>query len=288
MSINLEMRQVLLAKQLLMEAERVGARGTELGHGLAVSLAQDCVEMLLGAIAKAWNLGLKPRTDFDDLVQAIDTAAQERQHQALPERQRLRDLNRARVNFKHFGQVPRSDASARYVSYASEFLYAACSRLLGIDAAAVSLSDLVIDDRIREQLKAAESAFHEGAFRDALSAAALAVHHLNEQFDSYFPQCKIGGASSQVAPGVDALAAYVNALRAAMIVSQLGLDQRLFWAFHAHAPIVNMSRTGSVQFVHGRAFPESRDGAELCVGFARDLAIAVQEGLGSLATPKVQ
>jgi hypothetical protein len=87
----------------------------------------------------------------------------------------MAELNKARVNFKHYGLVPNEADAARLLGYAEQFFEVASPLFFSCDFASVSLADLITSPLVRERVKAAEVADRNGDIAEALGASAEAV-----------------------------------------------------------------------------------------------------------------
>lgn len=284
-----EMRQIILAKQVLMEAEHMLARETLAGIGLAVSLAQDSVELLLRAVAREWSLQLKRPKDatFHDLLSAVDDACRSRPIGALPQRQKLVTLNDIRVGFKHHGQVPSRESARELVACASDFFDGCCRQMLGIDPDSVSVTDLIADAAIRRRLKAAETAFASGDAREAMTEAARAFHDVMRAFDHVLPplSSRLGHLSVEddgTAHAIKLVIAYSDTLRDLALCAHLRINPQGLAVFRAITPSVAPSVEGDPEREQVILRPLGASGptagqAQFCIRFVRDTALIVQE-----------
>jgi hypothetical protein len=125
-----------------MEAERSLSRRTSIGHGLAVSVGQDAVELFLRAVMKERHApGQKMADEFIKAMDYIDAAADGVEQLKVPFRGKLIELNKARVNFKHYGLSPERSDAERLVGYVSQFFDEATPRFFGTSFEDISLAD---------------------------------------------------------------------------------------------------------------------------------------------------
>jgi hypothetical protein len=90
----------------------------------------------------------------------------------MPFASKLQELNRARVGFKHYGNLPAPSEAEKHRVYVEDALREAMLLHFAIKFDEVSLLDLVTDQAIRELLKNAETQITAGALEE--SAASLA------------------------------------------------------------------------------------------------------------------
>ncbi|MDN7877766.1 hypothetical protein [Burkholderia aenigmatica] len=171
----MELKQLVLCKQLYNEAEGFLSRKEGVGAGLAISIAQDSVELFLRAIIKQLpSTGGRPPEEFVKCMDHIDASA-EQTGVKVPFRARMLELNKARVNFKHYGLVPSDSDAARLLGYAEQFFEEATPQFFSCEFSNVSLSDLITLPEARQKVKAAELAESQGDIGEALGASAEAV-----------------------------------------------------------------------------------------------------------------
>ncbi|WP_321808873.1 hypothetical protein [Burkholderia sp. BCC1993] len=170
----MELNQLVLCKQLYSEAESFMSRNEAVASGLAVSIAQDAVELFLRAVIKQLpSTGQKPPEEFIKCMDYIDASAGG--HAKTPFRARMTDLNKARVNFKHYGLVPSAADAVRLLGYVDQFFEVATPQFFSCEFSSVSLSDLITSPEVRAKIKSAELAEKEGDIAEALATSAEAV-----------------------------------------------------------------------------------------------------------------
>ncbi|WP_325099427.1 hypothetical protein [Burkholderia contaminans] len=136
----MELNQLVLCKQLYNEAEGFLSRKESVAYGLAVSVAQDAVELFLRAVIKQLpSNGQKPPEEFIKRMDYIDMAASGRDASRVPFRARMSELNKARVNFKHYGLVPNEVDAARLLGYAAQFFETGTPQFFQCEFANISL-----------------------------------------------------------------------------------------------------------------------------------------------------
>ena len=176
--------QVVIAKRIFTAAERYSRQADALSAGLAISLFQDAVEQLTWCIAKHLDLDVKDSEGFVSLISKIEQKCGE----PMPQKAKVLELNKARVGFKHYGNLPASSESEKFRAYAYDFLALSSQRYLDIDYEAVSLASLIGDSTIRDHIEAAQQALTNDAFKDAVSEAALARFFMFKKLDAYLPK----------------------------------------------------------------------------------------------------
>jgi len=176
--------QVVIAKRIFMIAERYSRQTEPLSAGLAISLFQDAVEQLTWCVAKHLDLDVKDSEGFVSLLGKIERKSEE----VIPQKAKILELNKSRVGFKHYGNLPASSESGKFRAYAYDFLVLASQRYLNIDFEEVSLASLIGDGTIRGHIEAAQAALTNDDIRKAVSEAALGRFFLFKKLDAYLPQ----------------------------------------------------------------------------------------------------
>ncbi|WP_175145423.1 hypothetical protein [Paraburkholderia phenoliruptrix] len=286
----MEIRQVVLCKQLFSEAERYLARGTPMGHGLAVSIAQDAVELFLRAVMKERHAaGQKVPDEFIKAMDYIDAAADGIEQLKVPLRGKLLELNKARVNFKHYGLSPERLDAGRLVSYVSHFFDEATPRFFGTSFESISLADLLADAAIRDRLKAANEALTDENFTEAMGlsaevvelASASVMTSLNPSGALHPSLMSTRLKATLGAEVVDDLSRYITGLvkesnRAALMLA-LPVDVKHASRFEVLAPPVWVFR-GDASYQKQLMVPaefHTAENARFCVSFATEVSLAV-------------
>jgi len=174
--MDMELSQVVLCRGLYGEAEGYLAKDGDMYVGMAVSIAQDAVELFLRAVMKERPVaGQKIPDDFVKCMDYIDGGAPADASQHVPFRAKLIDLNKARVNFKHYGLIPNRTDARRLLGYVADFFEDASVRFFNICFSDISASDLVTSNEVRERLKKAEQALRDEQLEQCLGYSAEAV-----------------------------------------------------------------------------------------------------------------
>ncbi|MBB2157733.1 hypothetical protein HLH33_15700 [Gluconacetobacter diazotrophicus] len=179
-------RRLLTARHLYRLAADQAGQGQDIPALVASNLLQDAVEMFLVAAAAHLNAPVKPKLDFDKLIDAVDQAHGE----PLPFRPRLLDLNQMRVNSKHRGALPHRRELAGLLTMVREYLGEACTQVFGQSFWTLSVADGIARADVRDQVLDAEAAYAAGDYRSALIAIRRAFFIVFEApYDVRTPSC---------------------------------------------------------------------------------------------------
>ena len=176
--------QVVISKRIFMIAEDYSRQSEPLAAGLAISLLQDAVEQLIWCVAKHLDLNVKATEGFVSLLNKVE----EKGGEPIPQKAKILELNKARVGFKHYGNLPANSESEKFRLYVYDFLVLACQRYLDINFDEVSLASLIGDVTIRRHVEVAQEALANDDIQNAVSEAALGRFLMFKKLDAYLPK----------------------------------------------------------------------------------------------------
>ncbi|RJP66379.1 MAG: hypothetical protein C4535_13470 [Comamonadaceae bacterium] len=174
--------QLLLIKRLATESTQFAKRVDPISSGIAISLLQDAVELYVWTTLKEKGLAVKDQSSFTANLEALEKAGF-----AMPQVAKLLELNKARVNFKHYGNLPAPGEAVKFETYAIDCLTQAARDHFGIDFEQLSLVDLVAFPDVKAHLKAAETHIAADELADAAKEASIARGLLFGKLDKYLP-----------------------------------------------------------------------------------------------------
>lgn len=171
MSIGKELlNRLICAKYIFLKGMDVFNRGGPFSSGLAVLNFQDATEMVVRVIAEYLHCPLKESASFNQIIDAIDNISDKR----LTHRSALNQLNKARVNFKHFGLEPKEEDVNKFICDLEGFFPSVLRSFLDIDFESISLANLIGHKRTENFLHKAERLIAEGDYEGAIRAIAIA------------------------------------------------------------------------------------------------------------------
>lgn len=175
--------QLLIAKRLFLEAATYVDRGDPVAAGVAISLLQDATELYVWTLIKERNITVKDQAGFVSNFETLQKAGL-----AMPYAAKLLELNRARVGFKHYGNLPAPAEAGKHQTYVEDSLRQAMQDHFGVRFDDLSLVDLVADPAIRDQLRSAETHIAAGEFAEAADDLAKAKTLTFGQMQKYLPK----------------------------------------------------------------------------------------------------
>ena len=102
-------KQLLLCKRLFSEGSFYADRTDSISSGISISLFQDAVEMYVWTLIKEKNIIIKDGASFTSNLEVVQKTGIQ-----LPQAAKLIELNKARVGFKHYGNLPDSTEVTKY------------------------------------------------------------------------------------------------------------------------------------------------------------------------------
>ncbi len=161
----MDLRQLELAKYLFETGKDLIGTHDPMSYGLAISLAQDAVEILAWTVVKEKNISVKEKEPFPGLMEKIENATA----QKFPFEAKVLELNAMRVKFKHFGNLPIAEDAAKLLTYAEESLREGTKLFFSVDFDSISFADLITNSSVRDRLKDAERYLSEGKFTECVN-----------------------------------------------------------------------------------------------------------------------
>lgn len=175
-------KQLLLCKRLFTEGAVIAERKDPISCGMAISLFQDSVEMLIWTMIKERGMTVKDGASFTSNLEVLQKAGI-----SLSNIPKLLELNKARVGFKHYGNLPAPDESIKFQAYVDDFLKMSFSDHFSQSYDELSLVDLITYPDVKERLNSAEELIAAGEYEKALSEASIAKALLFRRFERFMP-----------------------------------------------------------------------------------------------------
>lgn len=279
--------QILLAKRLFLIGETYSAETDPISTGLAISLFQDAIELLVWSVVKELDITVRDNEPFTALLKKIEDGTESK----LPHRAKLIELNKARIGFKHYGNLPASGESEKYRAYTRDFLLSACSRYLSVDFEDVSLTSLIELDGVREHLQKAEKFEADSEYQHAVSEAAKAWYLLQRHIENYLPKVsgRLRGADSllnripelmgQNIRVFELIENYLGAIGRFNLITLLGgnLAENLF--YEKRLPTVHMMGSGEFRVRYINVDQPDKEFTERVIKHFVKVALRVQDTL---------
>lgn len=196
---RLVLDRLMFAKYVLAAGRREIGAGTEHGAWSGILQLHDAADTFLLCITDHLGIPRKYR-GLADYADAIDKHLKETGiGKALLHSQVLRkELNDLRDSTKHRGIYPRIQHVREVSRLVEPFFEANALQYFGVSFAALSLAEMIEDDRIKLEVKAAEEHMAASNFREAIAQCAGAFALLLDQETDRFES--MGGPKAGVIP----------------------------------------------------------------------------------------
>ncbi len=274
-------KQLVLAKYLFGQGEKVLNRRSAMACGVAISHFQDAVEMLLWVAIKEKNLKCNngERASLLDMWNAVNDYLPDGE---LPHRACMTELNKARVGFKHYGILPAPSEAEKFLAYARLFLADATRLLFGEDFESISLADRIEDEQIKGMLKRAEQVLAEGKMLECVTECAKAHYAISKSLMKVVPRMKriltvFLDTGDHTAP-LGELGSQMNALRDISLAAILGIPANDFFRYaRLSETMPDVSDYGGQLQVNEKKAEYSREDVSFAVQYVTEYALAIQE-----------
>jgi hypothetical protein len=272
--------RIVCAKYIFQRGSEYLEKRSVYSDGLTVLHFQDAAEMILRAIAEHLHCSVKESITFNQLMEEIDKAGKG----VLTHRTALNQLNKARVNFKHFGLEPKHEDVTKFHRDLEAFFPAAIRSFLDLDYDLLSLIDLVEHCRTRNYLKEAEKIIEADEFKASVQASAIAF----QLFRRYAGHDGEDIRLSLLQPDVERnLSSFVRAIESSFSKQQDqinlimdGINLGDYRRFARYIPRVQLSLANTIHLTWGMRHTSSdytREIASFCLRFAMDSILHMQQ-----------
>ena len=147
--------QLMVAKRTYIQGAEHAGSNNKLFSGIAISLFQDAIELALLAAINKNDIDPGRRSDFNKYIELLEAANIE-----IPFKQRIRQINNTRIQFKHYGVCPDPSEALRFEEAARAFLNHFLLQCFGLRIEQISLCSLIEDDELRSVLSKAEDSLN--------------------------------------------------------------------------------------------------------------------------------
>ena len=221
--------------------------------GSAVLHFQDAAEMVLKVIAEYLNCSLKENAAFNQIIDTIDNIG----HNKVSHRIALNQINKARINFKHYGLEPKYEDAYKFSCDLEGFFPAVLTSFLNIDFYSISLANLIGHIRTENFLNDAERLIGEDKYSESISASAVAFEIFRSHYKmepskfrkNPFRRFKIADQElERWARNVDEI---IEDQQSQLDLILLGIKLADLRRFKKYTPIVHLTMVGTFQIVHG-------------------------------------
>ena len=272
-------RRLTLPRFLFRQAQRA-LQKAEAPHswGLAASLLQDSVEVLLRLIAESHRLSVSDRTQFAELLRTVET----RFPSVGGHRAGLTTLNTTRVAFKHRGQELAENDARVFIANVEAFLTQVYDEVFGVDFASMSLADAIGHRRTQNWLAEAECAFAGERYAESVEHAAKAMtvymaHSIRNDVTIRLRSIVDYRGSRDQRDFQSWVEETIPSLQARLDLFTRGVDIASFDRFTMLTPWTRLNYCGAIlQSSRASAPKPSREDARFCINFVVESALALR------------
>lgn len=287
MTINHTTLQRLSFAKYLHYSACEQSRSAELLAAASLLMFHDALEMFLQISAEHLDAGSN-QPSFMDYWNILSPKLE---GQALPQKESMRRLNKARVSLKHNGTLPsRLDIEA-FRGAATSFFVEACPMIFGIPFEELSLIEYVSNDDVREHLKKAEACSENGDFSTATDEIAVAYEKL---IDGYSKEKTIEyykthsyDSSVNILSGKrlrlrdPEIQEVLRQMQETIRILALGIDVKKYMRFKSNLPAVTATMDGkyhATRIIRSNAWKQpNKHYVEFCILFVVECAIRLGE-----------
>jgi len=271
--------RIVCAKYLFQSGSEYIERAGTYSDGIAILHLQDSIEMFLRTVAEHLHCSIKETISFNQLIDEIDKAGKG----ALTHRSALNQLNKARVNFKHFGLQPKHEDVRKFNRDLQAFFPAATRTFLNLDFESLSLINLINHQRVRNFLARAEIQLDSENNSESIHASAVAFELYRNFAGHQGESTRLRVSSEDERKMRDLVRAIQDSLwnqqeQINLIMDGINLGD--YRRFKRHIPCVSLSSANTVHsswHFHNRPDKLTKEDAAFCLRFAIDSILLMQQ-----------
>lgn len=285
------MRRLALIRYLYEIAVQQSRQAEPLGL-VSILAFHDSIELFLQLASEQLNVE-KQSQSFMEYWELLEPKL----GRELSEKESLRRLNKARVDFKHYGILPSRLEIEGFRASTTNFFEVNCPLIFTVEFSSISMIALVQYAQARGSLEEALKLMDKENFGDALSKIAVAFAQLVDEYEnkkksgfgpspfnfgdsfaflnSFFMNIK----DRDFARFVDKVGDSLEAIQSAVKLLSLGLDYRRYVRFAMLTPYVRKAGDGSYEIVPvtKREKALTLQECRFCLDFVVESAIRLQE-----------
>lgn len=278
-------QQLVLSKRFFVAGAEYVDRPDPVSAGMAISMFQDAIEIFMWTLLKDLDAQVKENTPFTKYFNLVEDSPKNKQRKQLPFKAKILELNKARVNFKHYGNLPDVSESKKFCDYTEEFLRASFEIFFNINFDELSLIEIVPFEDVRNYLKAADDALASGSVKESYVEIAKARSVLFRKVSVLIPEVDRNLANGdRLLAGADErqyvrifryLSDYLNAMRDLAIASLCNIPLKKYLAFGNQLPNVSQAQAGNwyVNFKYTTGY--GKDTAKEMITFLADISVKI-------------
>lgn len=280
MNLNKQLLDRLIcSKYIFHKGVEILDRGGPFSSGLGVLHFQDAVEMVLRIVAEHLHCSLKENAAFNQIIDLIDSSGSNK----ITHRSALNQLNKARINFKHFGLEPKHEDVIKFRHDLEGFFPNVLKSFLDVDFFLISLTNLIEHRRTENFLNKAEKLIQDMNYRDSICSSAIAFaifnSHHNKETDKYWRDPFRKVKDTEIKEWVESIEKLVLDQQAQLNLIMNGINLSDYRKFQRCVPIVHLTVAGTYRVTYlggwGQLEP-SLETALFCYNFVIDAILLMK------------
>lgn len=283
--------QLLLAKRLFLIGSGYAEKDDPVSAGVSISLFQDSIEIFIWSLLKTLDAEANDKTPFTAFFDLVNNAKGNKNNSSLPFKAKILELNKARVNFKHYGNLPDISEAKKFKAYAEEFLAISFYKFYSIEFSSLSLAELIPYPHIRAQIKSAEIMLERKEYGQAIAELSIAKAMLFEKISDYLPKPdrrlsdgdnflrKISGAQSVRLFGP--LAQYLEKSNEISIIALLGIQISDYFVLQKYFPVALKMAAGNWVLQYRNRLDPDEKITKNAINIITSAAIRAKEVIGA-------
>lgn len=278
--------QLLLSKRLYFCGSDYVDKPDPISAGMAISLFQDSVEILCWCVLKELDAKVRDNASFTSFFDLVEKAPKNKSSKQLPFKAKILELNKARVNFKHYGNLPDISEAKKFRGYTEEFLRVSFKYFFATDFDSLTLTQLIPFDDIKNIVASSEKALADDNIQDCICELSKAKKQLFRKFAMYLPEVDrhLRDADRFLEKGMNMsgvhifeyLTRYLNALRDLNFVSLCGVSIKEYLLMEQKLPDAYQTMDEKWHFtLKGRNV--SKDDAEKMINILIEMSLKLNQ-----------
>jgi hypothetical protein len=206
----------------------------------------------------------------------------------LTQKESINRFNKARVNFKHHGNLPSKLDIESFRASITNFFEENTQSIFNINFSDLSLIDLIESDETRINLKEAEKLLKENNTKESILKSAIAFSKMirdSSAFDIKFGESlrlfsnfRIGhdNESQELRNYLNKLKKSIESIQVVLRYTLIGIDYRKYLKYLSIIPDLQWLADGSYN-VYWDMKEYAREDAEYCINFVIESAVIIQQ-----------
>lgn len=278
-------QQLVLSKRMFIAGSEYANSNDPISSGMAISMFQDAVEIFLWTLLKELDANINDNTPFTKYFELVNEAPKNERGKQLPFKAKILELNKARINFKHYGNLPDVSESKKFCDYTEEFLRFSMDMYFGINFDHLSMVEIVPYEDVRIHLKSAEKLLDEDNIVECYTEIAKARKLLFKRFSNIIPEIDRNLADGdRLLAGIDRgqhvhifryLSEVLNRIRDLSLSSVCNIPLRTYLNFDINLPVVSQAQAGNWYVYNKGDGSYNKDNAKEMISNITDISVKI-------------